>query len=112
MNKRIDMDAVIAELQKSDGWLQGNIGASEWPNGAVCLRGAIVRVAATTDLTFRQVVEWQNRTVEKVVREQFADRVPTGGGTVIPYFNDHPDTTLNDVILVLEKARAVQDELA
>lgn len=54
-----------------------------------------------------------------VILEQFPDRVleglashrPTFQPAVVANFNDHPLTTVDEVVLVLEKAAVRQDEL-
>lgn len=55
----------------------------------------------------------------KTVLEQFPDRVnevvdtgrPNYEPAIIANFNDHPSTTVDDVVLVLEKTAIRQDEL-
>src|SRR4051794_21517307 len=109
----IDFDAVIAELRK--GWRKGGMYGED---GSACLVGAIDRVlsrkqeGSTRSSSACFVVA--GKTILPVIREQFPDRLkpyrnsPTNSTA---RFNDHPDTTLDDVILVCEKARAAQGEL-
>jgi hypothetical protein len=47
------------------------------------------------------------RLVNEVIQDQFPERA---GGIGASRFNDHPDTTLEDVILVMEKAAVRKDE--
>jgi hypothetical protein len=47
--------------------------------------------------------------VNHVIEEQYPERF---GAVGIARFNDHPDTTVDDVIRVLEKAAARTDEVA
>jgi len=44
----------------------------------------------------------------RLIREHFPERSPHWPSATC--FNDHPDTTLDDVILVLEKAAIQYDE--
>jgi hypothetical protein len=109
----IDFDAVIAEL-RSKGWHKGGMYGED---GSACLIGAIDRVLArqmgrhSSALACFQAA---SETVLPVIREQFPDRLepyrnsPTNGAA---RFNDHRETTLDDVILVCEKARAAQGEI-
>lgn len=101
----VDWDAVIHELKKPNGWIKDSLGFPEDPDGPVCLLGAFARVSSRSEgLT----------TLNKVIGEQFPERLPqpTGWYSVVPTFNDHPDTTLDDVILCCEKARAAQGEFS
>lgn len=92
----IDMDAVIAELRK--GWIKGKAYSDE----GACLMGACRRVNFW----------WSMHEVRSVVLDQFGDRTGYDDDLdPIAEFNDHGDTTLDDVILVLEKARAAQGEV-
>ena len=47
------------------------------------------------------------RLVNEVIEAQFTERY---GGVGISRFNDHPDTTWEDVVLVMEKAALRKDE--
>jgi hypothetical protein len=108
----IDFDAVIAELR--NGWRKGGMYGED---GSACLIGAIDRVlsrkqenSTRSALTCFQAA---SEIVLPVIREQFPERI---GRYAVPNnptarFNDHPDTTLDDVILVCEKARAAQGEI-
>lgn len=54
-------------------------------------------------------------TVAEVIKEQFPDRLRESTPIhqipcFVPSFNDHEDTTLSDVVLVLEKAAVKLDE--
>lgn len=106
-----DWDNVITELRKPHGWVKGTLGSWSWPDGGVCLVGAIRRVLFFNPAGY-YVGGMRNAqgVMERIVREQFPERVRHMGGTVTPRFNDHPDTTLDDVILVCEKARANADD--
>lgn len=45
--------------------------------------------------------------INEVIRAQFPERA---GGVGISRFNDHPDTSVEEVVLVLEKAAVRRDE--
>jgi hypothetical protein len=106
MSQGIDMDAVIAELQKPDGWCKNDYGPFALSEGAVCLIGAMARVAGD----FPASVEWRVNYGEipllKIMHEQFPERMSECSH--VADFNDDPATTLDDVLLVCEKARAEQ----
>lgn len=99
----IDYDAVIAELRKPGGWRKGDYGRWDKPDGAVCVLGACRRVASRSGLSplagERSVVT----TLDGIVQNDYPDRA-----SLVDTFNDHPDTTLDDVIAVVEKARAAE----
>lgn len=69
-------------------------GAAHGPNGSVCVVGACYEVGTRP-----------TSILDKIASEQFPDRV-NGERPLraIAAFNDHPDTTLDDVRVVLEKA--------
>lgn len=48
------------------------------------------------------------RVVNEVISEQYPER---RGGVGVSRFNDHPETTIDDVVTVLEKAAVRQHEL-
>lgn len=49
--------------------------------------------------------------LSEVIREQFPDRVwATSIESTVVHFNDHPDTTEQDVVAVFEKARVRAEE--
>lgn len=54
------------------------------------------------------------RTMLRVIAEQFPDRTASKLPSVIPprvpEFNDHPDTTWQDVSVVLDKTRTILEE--
>lgn len=88
--------AVLAER----GWCKR---AFEDDAGRVCLGGAVNH---TESVNVVGVIDWVNN-LRSVIAEQFSDRTLTGG---LFAFNDHSDTTIDDVILVLEKAAIRRDE--
>jgi hypothetical protein len=113
MSAFVDFDAVIAELR--NGWHKGGMYGED--GRSVCLLGAIDRVIARERGSLSSSLDCfvvAGDTVLPVIREQFPDRLkpdrkaPKVG---VARFNDHRKTTLDDVILVCEKARAAQAEL-
>ncbi|MDE2472794.1 MAG: hypothetical protein KGL35_29745, partial [Bradyrhizobium sp.] len=74
-----------------------------WGGGdmGVCLVGAVEGVHGWT-LSMTDVCG----AVNPIVRELFPERADGSWFNPVFNFNDHPDTTADDVILVLEKARA------
>lgn len=105
MAESIDWDAVIGELSKPDGWVKGDLGYPNCAEGPVCLRGALMRVCGQQEYLSGVSTEADGR-LDAIIREQFPER--TGDEewfSAVAPFNDHEKTTLNDVILVCEKAR-------
>lgn len=107
-----DWDAVIDELNTN--WCKGSLGLPHAQNGPVCLRGAVMRVTGLTQGDVVRVIE--ETYLDPILVEQFPDRAvvlntPGVEPVWVPRFNDHEDTTLDDVILVCEKARAASPVL-
>lgn len=99
----IDWDATIATIRA--GWLKGDFGSDE--KGGRCIVGALREgVDWEHSLRDRRLVDGACDTVLDVAREQFPERLFGGYPHDIVGFNDDPRTTRDDVILVLEKARA------
>lgn len=104
----IDMDAVIAELRKPDGWRKEGFGEWDESSGSVCLLGAVRRVSGVEHLIDAWKVDREaDGLLTPIVEAHFPERL-LGTELDVTSFNDHPDTTLDDVILVCEKARAEQ----
>jgi hypothetical protein len=106
------IDKVLDKI-KEIGWHQGNYVNSDEDGNliGVCMIGAFRKA---------ELYEWSNwefanpafyMPVEEVIKEQFPDRLIYSGMEGIPAFNDHEDTTLDDVLLVLEKASIKYDEM-
>lgn len=107
------------EVLKSGGWAKGayNIGNTHCLVGA--LRKAAVGTSSTIDILrktgeascapkLRSIDEATVR-VATVLSEQYPDRFDPNFNT-IPHFNDHPDTTFEDVERVLSKAAILAEE--
>lgn len=99
----------ILDLLKSSGWCKGN---SVRYNGVTrkheyCLLGAAQQLGFTQRLTGIKLAP--------VVTEQFPERVESAlrsnPAHVVVTFNDHPETTFEDVQMVLEKAIASETVL-
>lgn len=87
----------IERLQQG-GWWRG-FGSGSSGGGKYCYLTALGWESVD------ELEEARDR-AEKIIREQFPERCVEGAGSVftVTDFNDHPDTTLDDVLLVLEKA--------
>ena len=111
METREMLEAMLATLQEKD-WIQGDSYFPEVPAGSlpdplvvtgVCLEGAwglnYSGQGACLD-------EWQEARIAlcKVIRELYPGRLLFPGNTSPFYFNDHKDTTREDVLLVVKTA--------
>jgi hypothetical protein len=102
----LERDAIVKLSEK--GWIKGVSRSSK----GVCLMGAVFDA-----LEQRGVSVWIDEiapNLTKVIEEQFPDRLPGIGyesAHPVPYFNDHPDTVIEDVVLVLEKSANLSEEL-
>lgn len=94
-------------------------GAYEGPDGTHCGLG---HIQAAYDAIYGKDTHYSWNAVPalnqirhlmaKVAREQFPERAHNPDGMCsFVRFNDHPDTTESDVILVMEKAAVQLDEL-
>ncbi len=102
------IENVAKTLAKPEAWTKGAlartakgraIGPHEKPAKCFCLEGAIVR---NTLVDERRPAFWL---VQTAIRELF----PNGArATSTPVFNDHPDTTHEEIILVLRRARELE----
>ena len=82
--------------------------------GRHCLQGALYEAHGLHPFDDRQVgvpvrgeLASDLRLVNEVVAAQFPDRA---GPIGVSRFNDHPDTTVDEVLRVLEKAAIIRDE--
>jgi hypothetical protein len=82
--------------------------------GRHCLQGALYEVHDVRPFDDRNLgrpvagdLAADVKLVNQVIREQFPERT---GGVGISRFNDHPDTSVEEVVLVLEKAAVRRDE--
>jgi hypothetical protein len=91
------IDRIQARLEE-DGWHQGS--SKDYDTGAVCLARAL---SDETGMARRNNYKWAEGygALILTIRELFPER----GNCGIVGFNDHPDTTIEDVQAVLERAR-------
>lgn len=89
--------------------------------GNYCGIGHVLKASGLTDEQIEMgdgdFVEARLDVLNKVAGEQFPDRaftMPSAGIVVenpyFAYFNDHPDTTEDEVLAVMEKAAVVYEE--
>lgn len=84
-------------------------GISEDRDGRVCAAGAVALACGSMiDEPARSVM----RVLDEVAAEQYPDRIRSGPERyrLVVLFNDHPDTTVAEVVAVLEKAAARLEE--
>lgn len=108
MSSNVARDAI--EVLRTKGWTKGNYSES----GKHCAIGALavaMNEGSNLDIFSYGLVEKSPLAIQvgKIAKEQFPDRTSKGYVTV---FNDHEDTTLDDVIMVFEKAAVWIDEQA
>lgn len=84
--------------------------------GRHCLQGALYEAHGLRPFTETQVglpvsegLATDLRLVNDVIAANYPERF---GGVGVSRFNDHPDTTVDDVVCVLEKAAVRRDEEA
>jgi hypothetical protein len=102
----------IREYLDKNGWIQEEMfgwSKAEMLPGyyrSACLIGAASETGVMGDyITINIIVN--------VIEEQYSDRLTSESPQCsIVQFNDHPDTTYDDVILVLEKAAILEGEIA
>lgn len=113
-----DWDAVIDELN-TKGWIKSQ---RRGPNGEACVLRACQQVTLGNldEIHYNSdAVRASAASLGPIIREQFPERHsayvasddPSGTMSATWRFNDHPDTTKDDVILVCEKARAASPVL-
>jgi len=102
------MNYIRKALERLPGrWYKGGLGdgAGNW-----CGIGHLQEVAP-----FRNAHDYGQQQMDKVAEEQYPDRLGSKDGAgfqLVPFaaFNDHPDTTEDEVIAVMEKAAILWDE--
>lgn len=90
-----------------EGWIKG---AYRSPAGR-CARGCI---GYTENNMATQAMDDADQILVEIVVEQWPDRAKTEPcyyKATVPCFNDHPDTTVEDVERLFEKARAKAAEI-
>lgn len=101
----------IAVLARS-GWTKGTFRDEE---SRLCLQGALYEVHGLMPACERPMLGPLSdelardvALVNRVLEEQYPERF---GAVGVSRFNDHPDTTLDDILRVLDKAAVAKDEL-
>lgn len=109
MGNRI-WDAI--DILRRGGWTK-NTFTDE--GGRHCLQGALHEAHGLRPFDERHVglpvseeLASDVRLVNEVIHAQFPERA---GGVGVSRFNDHPSTTVDDVVRVMEKAAVRRDEL-
>ena len=99
------------ELLASKGWAKGSFTDD---SGRHCLQGALYeahgcqpRTPGRLGHTLDGPLAADVRLVNEIIAAEYPDRV---GGVGISRFNDHPETTVDDVVRVLEKSAVRRDE--
>lgn len=95
------LDEVITLFQQGDTWGK----RSFYFEGKYCLVGGLDKVSPSWAFVGRQVAVDHIRTA---IHNLFPERGLFNGQ--IFHFNDHPDTTKDDVIRVLERAKVLATE--
>lgn len=100
-----------AEVVQTGGLCKGRYHTAK---GEHCTVGAL---QAVTDSFSGTLVTDAQEVVAGVIFEQFPERVAVLGASgdftfgVVTFFNDHEDTTKEDVVMVLEKAAMKAEEI-
>ncbi len=97
-----------AELLRTRGWAQGRAQDSQ---GRLCLWGAIL-VATALQQDRLTVRDEAVSGVDRVVVEQYPERLGGSYAYAAIQFNDNPVTCLDEVLAVLDKAAVLADEEA
>lgn len=95
----MNWDGAIDHVRR--GWIKGYYFGED---GGVCLVGGLSAASQRDVASVERDLE--DSVLPAIIREQFPARAEGIGTDLIESFNDHEDTTVDDVILVLEKARA------
>lgn len=109
------IEKVRNRLSHGEYWQKDELGAFRHSNTKVCLMGAFYS-AHGADMVCNRPTKYGVDLVSKVVEEQFPDRIenrltlPIKLDTFPVWFNDHDQTTWDEVDLVLEKAAGLWDE--
>ena len=110
------MNAVAKALEalRSSGWSKGRYVA---PDGSHCMLGALNVALGLPDEYVLGTSHPAHTAIANVVAEQYPDRacfyrqVDNSWDLSVATFNDDPDTTFDDIKLVLEKAAIALDEV-
>lgn len=86
-------------------WYQGEMSS---PDGTKCCGLGHVGNVLGSSYSNEFLDAWS--IMDKVAEEQYPDRVFNSDLAMFPAFNDHPDTTEDEVVAVMEKAAVRWDE--
>ena len=101
------------EILARRGWAQGSFTDDV---GRHCIQGALYEAHCIDPDVYERV--WRPLTpplladmglVNEVIEAEYPERY---GAVGVSRFNDHPETTVDDVVRVLEKAAVRRDEIA
>ena len=99
------------ELLARRGWTRGRFSDEA---GQHCLQGALYEAHGRCPnrpghlgRTIRGELAADIRLVNEIIAAEYPDRM---GAVGVSRFNDHPETTIDDVVRVLEKAAVRRDE--
>lgn len=90
-------EKVLGRLREK-GWIQQSYGKREGPN---CMRGAASHTIRDVRVLYSYALP--------IIQAEYPGRVPVGNESIVQ-FNDHPETTFEDVERVLEKAAVKWEE--
>lgn len=93
------------EILARTGWTKNTFTDEE---GRHCLQGALYDAYGVCPSRVTGELAADVRLVNETIEEQYPERY---GAVGISRFNDHADTTIADVVRVLEKAAVRKDEL-
>lgn len=100
------IDAIAERLDGGRLWIKGDLGSCYEPTEPVCLVGSQWALDGARNAF---VMACASRLICYVIRERYPERIDLDCW-VQRDFNDHPDTTWEDVALVLKDASARWDE--
>ena len=98
-----------------NGFYGRSSGSRDIENPSACIFGALAKANDLREDYGNALVSPAAEILSKIASEQFPDRMdnrlimPMNHGPAVS-FNDHPDTTPEDVFLVLEKASVMEEE--
>ena len=107
-------DEALADIRKYGHYKGDFYSDLEHPfKSSACMRGALHRVngSALAAVQSQTAISTTGEgLLEDIIAEQFPDRLAPVGRNITAHFNDHEDTTLDEVIAIFEKASIIEDE--
>lgn len=97
---------VLSLFQQSRRWNKGHLKSGKGPSKAYCLLGALAHVYAQKDPSNYYFSSYRKARIraEKAYQKLFPSRGATGRVS-LAFFNDHQDTTIEDIRKVCRLAR-------